>query len=168
MIPAGRQHRQCLRNGRLDALLLLLFTCGGLATRAVAQEEIAPFKLSDVSADLTGAGEGVTGIGVAVGEGVVGRVGVNVGSFAGIPVDVRETNAVGMVSLRVGLTSAPFPPSVAARLAWLTAGAQPTKSPPSRNATTSARHFNEGVSLFLHNCGVRTNHCIVRSSSVKK
>jgi hypothetical protein len=53
VIPAGRQHRQCLRNGRLDTLLLLLFLCGGLATRAVAQEEIAPFKLSDVSADLT-------------------------------------------------------------------------------------------------------------------
>jgi hypothetical protein len=71
----------------------------------------------DVSANLTGTGEGVTGVGVAVGEGVVERVGVNVGPVAGVPVDVTETNAVGMVSVSVGLTSAPFPPTVAARLA---------------------------------------------------
>ena len=70
-----------------------------------------------VSADLMGAGEGVTGVGVAVGEGVVERVGVNVGPVPGVPVDVSETNAVGMVSVRAGLTSVPFPPTVAARLA---------------------------------------------------
>lgn len=53
MIPVGRQDRQCQRNGRLAALLLLLYICARLATPALAQEEIAPFKLSDVSADLT-------------------------------------------------------------------------------------------------------------------
>jgi len=70
-----------------------------------------------VSVELAEVGEGVTGVGVAVGEEVVERLEVNVGPAAGVPVDVSETNAVGMFSVRVGLTSAPFPPTVAARLA---------------------------------------------------
>jgi len=59
-----------------------------------------------VSVDLTEVGEDVTGIGVAVGEEVVERLEVNVGPVVGVPVDVSETDAVGMVSVRAGLTSA--------------------------------------------------------------
>jgi hypothetical protein len=53
VIPVGRQDRQCARDSRLETLRLVLCACAGFATQAVAQEDIAAFKLSDVSADLT-------------------------------------------------------------------------------------------------------------------
>ena len=52
MNPAGRHDRQCPRIARAGAPLLILCCYAGLPTEAPAQEEIAPFKLSDVSADL--------------------------------------------------------------------------------------------------------------------